>query len=76
MALEGDIALQREVNALGDERAHLIANEVAQATANDHSTGGVTHHVVTEQAPRKVHTEQAHVDLWPHEFRTGQILTQ
>lgn len=76
VAAEGDVSLQREVDALREEGANQHRDKIAETAADDDLSGFVIQYVVSERVPGEVNSEQAHRNCRPAPCRTGQLKTK
>ena len=75
MALEGNVSLQRKIDALCEEGAKPVADRVAEAAADDYGARCVIVYGSADQAPGEIHAEEVHIYLGNHEFRSRKAGT-
>ena len=73
MAAEGDVSLQREVDALREEGTNQHRDKIAETAADDDLSCFIVQNVVAERVPGEVDSKQAHRDCRPAPCCTSQL---
>src|SRR5699024_6026222 len=75
-ALERNISLEREIDALRQEGSHLIADEVSEAASDHDCSARISYNVVSQQTPGKRYSKKFQIHLRPHKLSSRKPLSQ
>ena len=54
------------------KRTRFVTDKISKSAPYHNRSAGITKYVISQKAPCKIHSEEMHFFLWPHEFCSGK----